>query len=228
VSLLVVIPAFNEEEVIYQTIEPIARAGYQILCIDDGSSDQTAKLAREAGARVIKHMISSGQGASLQTGFQFILQCPEKFSEAEYVVTFDADGQHSLSDLASFMSAFEEEPDLDVVLGSRFLSSNFQGSRLKSIVLKFMAFISQYTLGVNLTDRHNGFRVIRKRKLDLFQIKSPGYDHADEFIYLISKHCLRYREVPTNVSYTEYSLSKGQPTINGVKMLFDRVVNGWK
>ena len=227
-SVVFVIPALNEAGIIRQTIEPIARAGYQVICIDDGSSDNTTELAREAGAFVIRHMINSGQGASLQTGFQFILQSPQEFSKVEFIVTFDADGQHSIIDLEKFISAFECTPALDVVLGSRFISPNFHGSRLKFSVLKTMAYISKYTMGIKLTDRHNGYRVIRKSKLDLFQIMSPGYEHADEFIHLISKHNLNYQEVATNIQYTEYSLAKGQPIINGVKMLFDRLINGWK
>jgi glycosyltransferase involved in cell wall biosynthesis len=226
--ILFVIPAFNEGQVIYQTIKPIINAGYKVVCVDDGSTDDSAELASKAGAYVVKHMINSGQGASIQTGFQFIMQSPEKFADAEYVVTFDADGQHSLSDLAGFILAMEKDPDLDIVLGSRFVSTNFMGSRLKFYLLKLMAYISEYTLGVKLTDRHNGYRVIRKSKLGLFYIKSPGYEHADEFIYLISKNNLKYQEVATHIHYTEYSLSKGQPLINGVKMLFDRVINGWK
>jgi glycosyltransferase involved in cell wall biosynthesis len=227
-AIVFVIPAFNEEKVVHQTIKPICQAGYRVVCVDDGSGDSTAQLSREAGAYVIRHMINSGQGASLQTGFQFILQSPGEFSQVDYVVTFDADGQHSLADLETFVSALEEDSDLDIVLGSRFLSSNFMGSRLKSYILKTMAYISKYTLGIKLTDRHNGYRVIRKSRLALFHIKSPGYEHADEFIHLISKHNLKYREVATNVQYTEYSLAKGQPVINGVKMLFDRLINGWK
>ncbi len=227
-AIVFVIPAFNEEKVVYQTIKPICQAGYRVVCIDDGSGDSTAQLSHEAGAYVIKHMINSGQGASLQTGVQFILQSPREFAQVDYVVTFDADGQHSLADLEAFVSAFEKDPDLDIVLGSRFLSSNFMGSRLKSYILKSMAYISKYTLGIKLTDRHNGYRVIRKSRLALFHIKSPGYEHADEFIHLISKHNLKYREVATSVQYTDYSIAKGQPVINGVKILFDRLINGWK
>ncbi len=118
-AIVFVIPAFNEEKVIHQTIKPICQAGYRVICIDDGSGDSTAQLSREAGAYVIKHMINSGQGASLQTGFQFILQSTREFAQVDYVVTFDADGQHSLADLETFVSAFEKDPDLDIVLGSR-------------------------------------------------------------------------------------------------------------
>jgi glycosyltransferase involved in cell wall biosynthesis len=223
-----VIPAYNEERVIFQTIRPIIQAGHKVVCVDDASNDATGQKALEAGAIVVRHMINSGQGASLQTGFDFISQKAENFKDVDYVVTFDADGQHSLDDLDQFLDAFRNDPELDIALGSRFLSIKFKGSRLKRLVLKTMAYISKYTLGIRLTDRHNGFRVIKKDKLHHFKLKSSGYDHADEFLHIISFNNLRYIEVATNINYTDYSIAKGQPMINGFKILFDRVINGWR
>ena len=184
------VPAFNEALVIHQTIKPIITAGYKVVCVDDASNDKTGSKAREAGAYVIRHMINSGQGASLQTGFDYILQTPENFEEVNYVVTFDADGQHSLDDFNVFLEAFSKSPALDIALGSRFLSAKFRGTRLKSVVLRTMAFISKYSLGLKLTDRHNGYRVIKKDVLHNFQILSPGYEHADEFLHIIAKNQL--------------------------------------
>lgn len=227
-SAVFVIPAFNEEAVIYKTIEPIVNAGYKVVCVDDASKDKTSFYARKAGAIVVRHLINAGQGASLQTGFDYIRQSSSEFEDTDFVVTFDADGQHSLKDIEGFMEVFISVPDLDIALGSRFLSSTFKGSRLKSLVLKTMASISKYTMGIKLTDRHNGFRVIRKSSLARFEIISPGYEHADEFIHLIAKHKLKYVEVATDIIYTEYSKAKGQPIINGLKILFDRFLSGWK
>ena len=228
VPVVFVIPAFNEERVIFETIQPIVMAGHRVVCVDDASSDSTSYQAARAGAIVVRHLINSGQGASLQTGFNFIAQRIADFEDADYVITFDADGQHSLSDLPQFIEAFEVQPDLDIVLGSRFLSLEFKGSLFKSFVLKTMAYISQFTLGIKLTDRHNGFRAIKKNKLHHFRLNSPGYEHADEFLYIIAHDHLKYVEVATDIKYTEYSLAKGQPIINGFKILFDRFLSGWK
>jgi glycosyltransferase involved in cell wall biosynthesis len=227
-SVVFVMPAFNEEEVIFQTILPIVAAGHEVVCIDDASADATSDQASKAGAIVIRHLINAGQGASLQTGFDFIAQRAEYFKNKDYVVTFDADGQHSLGDLEYFLKEFKTAPELDIVLGSRFLSLEFKGTRTKYMVLKTMAYISKYTIGIKLTDRHNGFRVIKKNKLHYFKLKSAGYEHADEFLHIIALNNLKYSEVATNIQYTEYSMSKGQPIINGFKILFDRLVNGWK
>jgi glycosyltransferase involved in cell wall biosynthesis len=223
-----VIPAFNEAEVILETILPIVTAGHKVVCVDDASSDATGDVAVKAGAIVVRHMINAGQGASLQTGFDFINQKANCFQGIEHIVTFDADGQHSLSDVQRFLEAFEKQPDLDIVLGSRFLSLEFKGSGSKRFVLKLMAYISKYTMGVKLTDRHNGFRMIKKSRLNDFRLKSPGYEHADEFLHIISQKKLKYTEVATDINYTDYSVAKGQPIINGFKILFDRFINGWK
>ena len=196
--------------------------------MDDASSDATGENASKAGAIVVRHLINAGQGASLQTGFDFISQRAEFFEGIDYVVTFDADGQHSLSDLGRFLESFRDRSDLDIVLGSRFLALEFRGSLSKRLVLKTMAYISKYTLGIKLTDRHNGFRVIKKNKLQYFALKSPGYEHADEFLHIISQNQLTYAEVATDINYTQYSVAKGQPIINGFKILFDRLLNGWK
>jgi glycosyltransferase involved in cell wall biosynthesis len=228
VRVVFVIPAFNEEAVIFSTIQPIVTAGHAVVCVDDASIDATSEMASKAGATVVRHLINAGQGASLQTGFDFITQRANLFKGSEFVVTFDADGQHSLDDLDRFLEAFRVHSDLDIVLGSRFLSLAFKGSRSKYFLLKTMAFISRFTLGVKLTDRHNGFRVIKKDKVHFFQLKSAGYEHADEFIHIISKNQLKYSEVATDINYTEYSIAKGQPIINGFKILFDRLISGWK
>ena len=223
-----VIPAFNEAEVIFKTIQPIVAAGHKVVCVDDASTDNTYNYASKAGATVVKHLINAGQGASLQTGFDYITQRGEEFEFFDYIITFDADGQHSLKDVERFIDAFEKHPDLDIVLGSRFLSLAFKGSQSKRLVLKTMAYISKCTLGIKLTDRHNGFRAIKKNMIHCFQLKSPGYDHADEFLRIISQKHLKYKEVATDINYTEYSVAKGQPIINGFKILFDRLINGWK
>lgn len=221
-------PAFNEEKVIFNSIQPLTLAGHKVVCIDDCSTDKTSEEAVRAGAIVIRHFINSGAGASLQTGFNFISKSESLFADYKYVVTFDADGQHSLADLENFINAFRNNSELDIVLGSRFLGIKFQGPKIKFIILKTMASISKFTLGIKVTDRHNGYRVIKKDKLKNFHLVGPGYEHADEFLHAITKNSLNYTEVPTHIIYSQYSRAKGQPLINGFKMVIDRFLNGWQ
>ena len=87
----------------------------------------------------------------MQTGFECIRHSPKEFEDFNFVVTFDADGQRSLNDIELFLGAFITVPDLSIALESRFLSIRFKGSSLKFVVLKIMAFTSQYTVGIKLT-----------------------------------------------------------------------------
>src|SRR5262245_59126044 len=94
-QVYVVIPAYNEGTVIFRVVSDVKRAGYSVVVIDDGSSDATAEQARAAGATVIRHPFNLGQGAALQTGIDYALA-----QAADCIVTFDADGQHRVSDIS--------------------------------------------------------------------------------------------------------------------------------
>ena len=96
----VVIPAYNEGSIISRVVAEVKRAGYAVVVVDDGSSDATAEEARTADAVVISHPFNLGQGAALQTGIAYALAQP-----AEVIVTFDADGQHRVSDISHLAEA---------------------------------------------------------------------------------------------------------------------------
>ena len=93
----VVIPMYNEAAVISDVVRAVRERFGRVVCVDDGSSDESPVLARAAGATVVRHPVNLGQGAALETGVRRALQDPS----IEYVVTFDADGQHSVEDAAS-------------------------------------------------------------------------------------------------------------------------------
>src|SRR5690554_7125772 len=114
----VVIPMYNEATAIGTVLEELIQHFPHVVCIDDGSSDGSAEVAREAGAVVLQHPINLGQGASLQTGFDFALS-DEAMTE---VVTFDADGQHLVEDAVGMVEKLRSER-LDILIGSRFLDN---------------------------------------------------------------------------------------------------------
>src|SRR5262245_14382210 len=111
-QVYVVIPAYNEGSVISRVVGEVKRAGYAVVVVDDGSSDGTADEARTRGAVVITHPFNLGQGAALQTGIDYALAQP-----AEVIVTFDADGQHRVSDISRLADALLDE-HADFALGS--------------------------------------------------------------------------------------------------------------
>ena len=94
-GVCVVIPAYNEAAAIARVVIEVKRAGHRALVVDDGSTDATPDIARAAGATIVKHPFNLGQGAALQTGIEYALA-----GDAEIIVTFDADGQHRVSDIS--------------------------------------------------------------------------------------------------------------------------------
>ncbi len=114
-SVCVLVPAFNESSVVAKTVSDLRAVFDHIVVVDDGSADGTDGVAHAAGATVVRHAVNRGQGAALQTGFDYI----RMQTGAEYCVTFDADGQHRVEDAVS-MVQLAREHGVDVVLASRF------------------------------------------------------------------------------------------------------------
>lgn len=219
-DVAVVIPVHNEEQVVEQVVRAV-RAEYEnVICVDDGSTDGSAAAVARTGAFLINHPINMGQGAALQTGIEFVRTLPG----IRYVVTFDADGQHRLVDVARMLAEIEAS-GVDVVLGSRFLDE--QPSAMptaKRWVLKLAIAFSNLVSGLRLTDTHNGLRVFTRRVADALQITMPDMAHASEIVDIIATHHYSYREVPVQIAYTEYSLAKGQSITNAVNIAFDTLL----
>ena len=212
----VVIPLFNEAQVIAEVVSRVKAVFPYVVCIDDGSSDNSVLEARRAGAVVIEHPINLGQGAALQTGFDFALTDPAMVD----VVTFDADGQHSIEDAVAMVELLQSQ-QLDVVIGSRFLDSRTQLGVTKRVVLKMAAFFTRITTGMSLTDAHNGLRVISRDTLTRFSLKQNRMAHASEIVDIFSELKVNWAEYPTHIVYSEYSKAKGQSLLNSVNILVE-------
>lgn len=211
----VVVPLFNEATVIATVISELKKQFQNVVCIDDGSSDGSAQIAREAGAVVVQHPINLGQGAALQTGFCYALQ-----QDAEYVVTFDADGQHRVED-AHIMVDRARAEGLAIVFGSRFLDDRTNPGFLKKIVLKTAVAVTNLATRTKLTDAHNGLRVIRRDALERVNLKQDRMAHGTEIIVQLGRTGLPYAEQPVEVLYTDYSKAKGQSLLNSINILVD-------
>jgi glycosyltransferase involved in cell wall biosynthesis len=219
ISIVCIVPAMNEGSVIAETVTELTNLGFVVLCVDDCSSDDTLVNAQRAGAFTVSHSLNLGQGAALETGFEIIRR---GLIRCDYVATFDADGQHVASDLLRMKEVLDLNPEVMVTLGSRFLSANDQVPLLKKIILKAAARIGKLTYKLEISDRHNGIRMFRKEFLSNHRTENSGYGHADEFLETIRDYGLRFKEVPVTIIYSEYSKSKGQPTINAIRLIFDK------
>ncbi|MDD2757756.1 MAG: glycosyltransferase family 2 protein [Patescibacteria group bacterium] len=208
-----VVPAFNEERNIGRVVRDLFQHGCErVIVVDDGSTDQTAATAGDAGAVVLRHLINRGQGAALETGDRFALA-----SGAEAVVHFDADGQFNPADIALARELMREK-DLDVVLGSRFLDRRSQIPFLKRrLILPVGRLVNYFFTGLLLSDAHNGFRLLTKNALAKIKITQDGMAHNSEIVAQIKKYGLKYAECPVEVTYVEY----GQGLTGGLKIIRD-------
>ncbi len=212
----VVIPAYNEAGSIASVVAGLRCAGYANVCVvNDGSADGTGALALRAGAHVLEHVTNFGQGAALQTGIDYALA-----NDAQYVCTFDADGQHSAQSLSALLEAIDDH-DADVALGSRFLSGGSNVPPLRRLLLRAALAFTRMHARVDVSDTHNGLRIFSRRAAQLVQIEQPQMAHASEILQKIGAAKLRYVEVPVTIAYTDYSREKGQSGFDSVKILLD-------
>ena len=219
-NVAVIIPAYNEGEAIKKTIQGIPKDFKHVICVNDGSSDNTASMIRSTRASIVNHPINLGQGAALQTGIEYALLNPS----IEYFVTFDADGQHRIEDVKK-MLAHIKDTGVDIVLGSRFLGEAQNISRKKKMMLQLAVKFSNLTTGVQLTDTHNGLRVFNRFTAENLNLKMPDFSHASEIIERIAEKKFKHEEVPVTIVYTDYSRAKGQSMINAVNISFDILMN---
>lgn len=212
----VVIPVFNEAQVLEQVVRQTLAVFPNVVCVDDGSRDGSVEAVLRTGAHLVRHPVNLGQGAALQTGLTYA----RAQRGARYFVMFDADGQHRLED-ASAMVAVARSGEADVVLGTRFAQNADSVPLLKRIVLRTAVLLSPAGRKLKLTDAHNGLRVLTRPVADDLQITMNGMAHASEIVSYLGRSSWRVREVPVSIRYTEYSRSKGQSLLNGVNILFD-------
>ncbi|WP_458115313.1 glycosyltransferase family 2 protein [Arthrobacter sp. D2-10] len=210
----IVIPMYNEATVVGGVVRDLRNHFEHVVCIDDGSTDGSQDVARAAGAVIVQHPINLGQGAALQTGFEYALQDPDM----DAVVTFDADGQHRKVDALAMLERIRAG-EADVVLGSRFLDDRTNVSRMKRLVLKTAAIQSRLATGLDLTDAHNGLRVLGRDFVQNVHLTQNRMAHASEIVHRIAELQPRWVEHPVEIVYTDYSKSKGQSLLNSVNIL---------
>lgn len=212
----VVVPMYNEEVTVGQVVDELRRAFDLVVCVDDGSTDSSVELARTAGATVLRHPINLGQGAALQTGFDFVLQQ----TDSRMAVTFDADGQHSVADAVAMVQRAAAD-GYDVVLGSRNLGSVDNQPLTRRLLLRAALVLSRRTTRLPLTDTHNGLRVLSRRALEQIRLTHAGMAYASELEDQISRRELHWTEHPVTITYTAYSRSRGQTNLNALNIVFD-------
>jgi glycosyltransferase involved in cell wall biosynthesis len=216
----VVVPAYNEGPVVGPVVSELIAAYPNVVAVDDGSDDDTPARLGETGATVIRHVVNLGQGAALRTGIDYALS-----RGARVLVTFDADGQHQVSDIDALLDALTES-EADIALGSRFLGPD-QGKNVppgRRFLLQAAILFTRIVSGIRLTDAHNGLRAMHADAARKLSIKQARMAHASEILHGIIHHDLRYVEVPVTIVYTPRSRMKGQVSLDALNVVFDLAV----
>jgi glycosyltransferase involved in cell wall biosynthesis len=205
-SYLAVVPAYNESATIVSVIEGLRERapGFDVLVVDDGSTDDTAGMARLAGARVLQLPFNLGIGGAVQAGFIFA-----RDKRYDFMAQVDGDGQHEPAELQKLVAAMGERRAVDMVCGSRFLTDDFRypapisrrtGSHLFATLLSRI-------VDDRVSDPTSGFRLYNRRAIELFARDYP-HDYPEvEAVLMLHHHRLRMREVPVKMYQREGGVS---------------------
>jgi glycosyltransferase involved in cell wall biosynthesis len=193
---LAIVPALNEADSVAETVVAIRRCApdFDVLVVDDGSTDATAQRAGEAGAAVLRLPFNLGIGGAMQSGYMYALD-----HDYQVAVQVDGDGQHDPSHIADLRARLDADPQLNMVTGSRFLSASgegFQSSAARRAGIRIFSTIVSAITRQRVTDPTSGFRMTNRRGIELFARDYP-HDYPEvEAILLMHAHRLRSCEIP--------------------------------
>jgi len=197
-DVLVIIPAYNEGERLAAVLQSIRDLGrdWDLLVVDDGSSDRTAQIAADTGAFVVSHTYNLGYGAALQTGYKFAASHGYRF-----VVQMDADGQHLPEETIKLLDPVQAD-EADVVIGSRFLDGGggYPVPLLRKVGIGLFGGLAGLLSGATISDATSGFYAVNRKVIVLFASDVFPADYPDADVRLmLHKLKLRVRELPTTM-----------------------------
>ena len=216
----VVLPAYNEATRIQPVIEAIAEKGYNMVIVNDGSSDNTLDVVMESKRKypnqihIYSLLINRGVGIATQTGFDAVLKYNPK-----YIVSMDSDGQHSADDLDNVIKPLVTG-EAEAVIGVRPLEDmpftrNFANS--------IMNFLTRIFYRVDVSDSQTGFRALTRDALNKISINATGYLISSEFIREINDNKIPFAEVPIETIYTPETQAKGTNVTVAIKILLQMI-----
>jgi glycosyltransferase involved in cell wall biosynthesis len=193
-KFVTIIPAYNEEKAIKSVVR-CALKYCDVLVVDDGSSDNTYNLAKNTGAKIVKHEKNMGKGAAIKSGLKESLN-----NDYDVLVLLDGDGQHNPDCIPSFISRMDNN---ELVIGSRFKKGNPENMPVwRKLSNKITTNLIKFVTGYRLTDSQSGFRAMSRNAAGLFlDIKYDDYVYESEMIYRAAKHKIKVSEAPIPCTY---------------------------
>ncbi|MEO8034444.1 MAG: glycosyltransferase family 2 protein [Acidobacteriota bacterium] len=210
--VLALIPALNAARTIEPVIAGVQAQSLPVLVIDDGSSDDTAAIARGAGATVLSHQGNRGKGAALKTGFGYAVE-----NGYAAVITLDADGQHLPEEIPRFLAARHEQ-GADLIIGGRaHLFAQMLPRR------RFANRISSWLIGrasgTNVTDTQSGYRLYSTGMLRDLKLHSDGFDMESEVIIRAGMRRFKVISIPINLGFVDgLSTSHYKPLADSLRI----------
>jgi len=213
-NIWVVVPARNEEKNISKIIKRIKKHSKRVIVVDDGSKDNTPKIADKSNAIVLKHIVNVGKGAALKTGCDFAIK-----QGAEIIVVLDSDAQHKPEDIPKFIENLE---DVDIVFGYR------KSDKSMPLILRsgnwFINRVIKFLYNVKLKDSQCGYRAFTAETYKKIRWQATDYSMESEMIANTGRYKLKYKEVPIETIYGDKY--KGTTVIDGIKIVLNMFL--WK
>jgi glycosyltransferase involved in cell wall biosynthesis len=192
----VLLPAYNEEKNIRAVIEDIKRylPGSKIVVVDDGSTDRTNEIARQAGVIVLKHEVNRGKGEALNTGFEYFIK---QHPEVEIVVVADTDRQYSISEISKIVEPLKER-EADFVMGYRNWRKVPYANALGNFIWRILF---NFLFGTNLKDTNCGYIGLTKKAIKKIGKVRGGYIIENAMLRDVIKKKIKIKQVPVSVEY---------------------------
>ncbi len=210
---LIIIPAFNEQENIGRVIREIRDTSYpvDVVVINDGSTDATARVAREAGAVVINLPFNLGIGGAVQTGFKYALR-----HGYEYAIQLDGDGQHVAAEIRKILDPVKSG-EADMAIGSRYLTeTDYKTPFMRRMGMLVFSFVNSALVGQKITDNTSGFRAFSRRAI-LFLAKYYPADYPEpEAVVVLGRNGFKIKEVPVRMR----PRAAGESSINAFRSVY--------
>ena len=215
-KVIIGIPAFNEEKNIGSIITNLKKKYDNVLVCDDGSSDSTAIVASDMGANVVKHSKNLGYGSAIKTIFN-----EAKKTDCDILVTFDADGQHQISEIDDILQPIIQNT-ADIVIGSRFLGKTKNLPKYRKFGIKTITGLTNIMTGSSISDSQSGFRSYSQKVLQGISPIESGMGISTEILIKATKKKLRITEIPITISYENNTHSK-EPISHGTSVVISTV-----
>lgn len=194
--MIAIIPALNAERTLGKVVQATREQLANVLVIDDGSTDRTSDVAREAGAVVLRHEVNRGKGAALKTGFAYALE-----RDSEAVITLDADGQHLPGEIPKFLAEWQQS-HADLIIGGRAHLFQHMLPRRRN-ANRFSAWCISKAAGVPVADSQSGFRLYSSTLLRSLQLHTDGFDMESEVIVRAGRRGMKIVSIPIDLGFVD-------------------------